>query len=91
MLEDVKINQTHESDIEKQSRGQLSAEKSGASRYYKFNDADESFKQTKEFFTKSLNYLLQFLPPMAMLFVQVKFHIHIFSLPRDDDLWKSSF
>lgn len=78
-MEDVKISQTYESGLEKQSQGgQLSVEESGAPRFDKLKDDDESFKQTKAFFTKTLNYLLQFLPPMAMLLVQVKFHIHNF-------------
>lgn len=68
-LEDVKINKISESDLETQRQNLrvTSCEKS------KDDDDARYLKWLQESSTAFLNYILQFLPPTAMILLQVTF------------------
>jgi hypothetical protein len=67
-LEDVKINKTSESDLETQPQKHLKE----ASCETTQNEKDARYlKWLRESSTSFLNYLLQFLPPTAMVLLQV--------------------
>lgn len=72
-LEDVKINKTAENDLETLSRIQLVETSCESSKMRKDTKAVNAryVKWLQESSTSFLNYLLQFLPPTAMIMLQV--------------------
>lgn len=72
-LEDVKISQSTESDLEADT--QKSSKEVGCEKSLKRNDDDAAryIKRAQDYFTLSLDYILQFLPPTAMILLQVTF------------------
>lgn len=82
-LEDVKINQLTESDLEvatqkivAEARCEKLARRNG-------DDVARYVKRAQDYFTHTLDYVLQFLPPTAMILVQVNFVINTFDISTD--------
>lgn len=76
-LEDVKISQTFESDLEMQPKQSHSEEKTSFEISAKKNDDDVAryLKWVKTSSTQALDYILKFLPPTTMVVLQVTFSI----------------
>ena len=77
-LEDVKITQTFDNDLETRAQKHLEATScEEMSAMINDDDATRYAKRAKENSVKVLNYLLQFLPPTAMIILQVTFFYHL--------------
>jgi hypothetical protein len=91
-LEDVKINKAAEIDLETQPQIHLEETSHGTVKMENDDEtADARFlKWLQESSTSFLNYLLQFLPPTAMIMLQVIFCViqHFMTFNRT---FKSSF
>lgn len=81
-LEDVKINQSFEVDLEAQARRKHSKE--DECKVLTNGSENVVAKRTKYFFEKALNNLLQYLPPTAMILAQVK--LKTFPMENNENL-----
>jgi hypothetical protein len=75
-LEDVKIAQTRLNDLETQSQSRQTTFTTSVKKEIRHDYEDDAnataLKQIQAQFTKTLNYVLQFLPPTAMRLIQVR-------------------
>lgn len=76
-IEDVKIKQTFDDGVEgdlearTQKSMTLEAKYEAAKKKNEVDDDDRYMRSAKDYSTQVLNYLLQFLPPTAMIILQV--------------------
>ncbi|CRL00190.1 CLUMA_CG013464, isoform A, partial [Clunio marinus] len=69
-LEEVKINQTNENEVDKTTEKSFCRNKSEVFEAKEKNVTDNYSRKMKEFSTNFLNYVLQFIPPTTMIFLQ---------------------
>lgn len=70
-LEDVKLIQTTESDLEVETHKRLVDARCETTKKMKDGDVSSQARWMKQSFDKLLNYVLQFLPPTTMIVLQV--------------------
>lgn len=72
-LEDVKISQTFDNDLDTREEKHLEATRCEEMSAMRNDDAKRYIQRAKDNFIKLLNYLLQFVPPTTMIILQVIF------------------